>query len=395
MSFKARKQTVFEEAVGVWVDSFQTCWNHPVRAVKWVAPPGMCFLAFCTQSVLLHIATMKYISEGQGAKQHPLQDMGHIILGQKDISMTVLDAISGGAGVVFVLGTAWLRDLRLWSKVFLIASLLFVFKGLLDCVTILPDSIGWEQCMKRFDKNNEGQKMPEAAQQMKDLYNGKAGVSFLVGLMTMELRGFWVGERRLWPVRYCADMISSGHTFVMCLFLFASTDLVRRVALLTRGHFRTVVVRILNLFTLCCVSADLYLIVINHFHYTVDVVLAVLLTVLLYTNAGVTICTNWWVELGEGGEETNIRATEDNGMIWIPPWFIPFCCFQGYYEVREMSEDDVIERQRKNRSFVLERLRQMTLNETEEATQSTDRQPLLPTDQENLGEGSKGDIERG
>ena len=41
-----------------------------------------------------------------------------------------------------------------------------------------------------------------------------------------------------------------------------------------------------GIFALGCVGSDLYLIVINHFHYTVDVVMAIVMTFLLYTNAG-------------------------------------------------------------------------------------------------------------
>ena len=44
--------------------------------------------------------------------------------------------------------------------------------------------------------------------------------------------------------------------------------------------------RFQGIFALGCTAADLYLIVINHFHYTVDVIMAIILTFLLYTNAG-------------------------------------------------------------------------------------------------------------
>lgn len=37
---------------------------------------------------------------------------------------------------------------------------------------------------------------------------------------------------------------------------------------------------------MACVGADLFLIVRNQFHYTVDVVMAIIMTVLVYTNVG-------------------------------------------------------------------------------------------------------------
>merc|ERR1712137_1085237 len=114
--------------------------------------------------------------------------------------------------------------------------------------------------------------------------------------MDLELKGV-AGQ---WPVRYCADMILSGHTFVMLLFLLGCADLVRRVhaafpSNVIIGHVVTAV----HVVVACCVCVDLYLILVNHFHYTVDVLLAIMVTLLLYTNAGVSILTDWWLEKWE------------------------------------------------------------------------------------------------
>ena len=43
---------------------------------------------------------------------------------------------------------------------------------------------------------------------------------------------------------------------------------------------------IAGIFAALCVGADLYLIVKTRFHYTVDIVMAVVITLLIYTNAG-------------------------------------------------------------------------------------------------------------
>lgn len=41
-----------------------------------------------------------------------------------------------------------------------------------------------------------------------------------------------------------------------------------------------------GIFAALCVGADLYLIVKTRFHYTVDIVMAIVITLLIYTNAG-------------------------------------------------------------------------------------------------------------
>lgn len=290
---------------------------------------------------------MHYVNQHSTTEEKPLQDVGHALLGNKQVPMQLLDFISGGALLVFVVGCLWLRDLRLWAKVFFCSGTLFVWKGLLDYITTLPDSIGWQQCEARLK--------PEGVQFFKELHSLPFG-KFLTRFAEMEMFGIDVGggKSRMWPVRYCGDMILSGHTSVMFLYLLASMDLCRRLTLLfenTEAPGKSIALRtLLSLFVLCCVSADLYLIVINHFHYTVDVVLAVMLTLLIYTNAGMAIFTDWYVEVFEHGTEDSQRHTSDHGTIWIPEFCIPCCCFSGYYEVRQMETAAVIERQRQNHS---------------------------------------------
>ena len=41
-----------------------------------------------------------------------------------------------------------------------------------------------------------------------------------------------------------------------------------------------------GIFATLCVGADLYLIVKTRFHYTVDIVMSIVITLLIYTNAG-------------------------------------------------------------------------------------------------------------
>jgi hypothetical protein len=329
--------TIIAEIVGAWVE-FKTI--GPIRLAKWVIPVVCCLVGFCIQSVLLHATTMHYVNKHIHVE--PMKDVGHALLGHKKVPMQLLDLISGGALLVFVVGCLWLRDLRLWTKVFFCSAALFVWKGLLDYMTTLPDSSGWQSCQERLQ--------PDGVQFFQELNKLPFG-QFLRKFAEMEV--FGIGH--IWPVRYCSDMILSGHTAVMFLYLLASMDLCRRLTLLFENNteasgkstaFRT----LLSMFVLCCVSADLYLIVINHFHYTVDVVLAVMLTLLIYTNAAMAIFTNWYVEVFEDGDEDKQRHTSDNGLIWIPEFCIPCCFFNGYYEVREMQRAAVIERQKQNGS---------------------------------------------
>ena len=66
-----------------------------------------------------------------------------------------------------------------------------------------------------------------------------AGVGYLKALLKLEVLGF-PGPPKRWPVRYCADMLVSGHTFVVLLYLLGLADLVRQVSLLYSPASRAV-----------------------------------------------------------------------------------------------------------------------------------------------------------
>ncbi|CAJ1414091.1 unnamed protein product [Effrenium voratum] len=274
---------------------------------------------------------------------YPAGDIGresgsHQVLGHKHVPMMLLDAISGAVLLAFMMGTLLLRDLRLWCKMFFSNGMLFVLKGIFDWVTIIPDSIGWHECERRLK--------PEPLEYLRKMAT-LDGSKYAMALWELETQGV----AGIWPVRYCSDMLLSGHTAVMLLYLLGLSDLVRRTTLLMDTTPRFILRILIGFFALVCACADLYLIVKNHFHYTVDVILAIVVTLLIYTNAGVAVLTQWYVSSKEGG-----RNTEDNGMIWLPFLMVPFCCFSGYYTVREIDPDEVISRQADNQSQVWTRL---------------------------------------
>lgn len=315
------------------------------------------------------------------AEQTVLEDKGHMWLGHEEVSMHTLDMLSLASMLFFVVGTLWLRDLRLWVKVLTCAALLFFSKGAIDYMTELPDSIGWERCQARLKD--------EGVNFFKSLHGLSDGVLFQK-MLKMELGGLSARTGGvIWPVRYCSDMLLSGHTFAMFLSLLGSCDVARRMTMLASPTSSVVAVCLIMTFTLLCQGADLYFIIINHFHYTVDVALSLVVTLLLYTNAGVAIFTDWFVEVAEEAS-TNERFTTDNGMIWIPPFCIPFCCFNGYYAVVEMDAETVINRQQKNRSSLFQRLQMLALGDA--AATEGEIEPLNAKGSEAQSEAPKQEI---
>mmetsp|Transcript_5533 Transcript_5533/g.8239 ORF Transcript_5533/g.8239 Transcript_5533/m.8239 type:complete len:338 (+) Transcript_5533:3-1016(+) len=276
---------------------------------------------------MLHQATIMYVLD-VAQRSVVLEDMGHQALGNKMVPLKVLDGISTSAMILFVCGTAWLKDIRLWVKVFSCCTFLFFWKGLLDMVTELPDSSGWAVCQHRLG--------PQAVEYMLG-FNGTSSTEYWGRLMSMEINGV----QGHWPIRYCSDMILSGHTFVMFLFLLGCIDLYRKISVAYATRNRCIIIGelVLNIVVIGCMVSDLTLIILNHFHYTVDVLLSLFVTLLLYTNAGIAVLTDWWVELGEERSvEENADYRVDDGSIWLPVLLLPCCCFQGFYSVKKEKE---------------------------------------------------------
>merc|ERR1719316_1372973 len=145
-------------------------------------------------------------------------------------------------------------------------------------------------------------------------------------------------------LRYCGDMIYSGHTYFVGLFSVGLYDLCRKLTKNIASHNRTVLRCIAGIVLSLVVLLDIVMILMNRFHYSCDVVLAVWLVFLLYTNGALAIVTEWWAShLWPPIEETKRQVCkmckrkrvedDDQGEIMIPPCFLPFCTIAGRYYV--------------------------------------------------------------
>eukprot|EP00435_Cladocopium_sp_Y103_P035995 s2058_g9.t1 len=327
--------------------------------LKWSFPPLICALCFGFQSVMLHMTTVKYVLMRQKTPLH--DDLGHELFEGKPVAKEVLDALSVAPPLLVIVSILLLRDVRLWAKVFFSNSILFVLKGLFDWMTVLPDSIGFASCVKRLNGNGGTDEPLKYLEHMGHL----SGTEYFSALLQLELHG--VGKVR--HVRYCADMLMSGHTFVTVLYMLALADLVRRITILMSPIPRLIWRLSMGIFAALCVGADLYLIVKTRFHYTVDIVMAIVITLLIYTNAGMAVLAQWYAS------EEGKRKSADADIIWLPAILIPFCCLHGYYSVREMEDQQVRDLQAGNQSSAWEWLTELF----------TTSEECLSPEQEGLG----------
>eukprot|EP00401_Gymnodinium_catenatum_P000571 CAMPEP_0117467212 /NCGR_PEP_ID=MMETSP0784-20121206/5538_1 /TAXON_ID=39447 /ORGANISM="" /LENGTH=895 /DNA_ID=CAMNT_0005261171 /DNA_START=95 /DNA_END=2782 /DNA_ORIENTATION=+ len=232
--------------------------------------------------------------------------------------------------------------LQTWTKVMVCCGFLFIIKGSLGAMTTVPDSSGWEICVARLK--------PEGLEWMK-------GTHTLWEMLSLDVQ--W-NSRWHHPLRYCSDMMYSGHTFVVTLFALGCYEMLRIVVTLNFGK-NAAVLKAVGLTVLCFVAIgeqliEIYCVMRSRFHYSMDVFMALIVTFLFFTNAAVVVFakqwerrgfyffTNWiykflkWpacfkeptktIKISEPAWKTReVWATR--GDIVLPVCCVPFCCMAG------------------------------------------------------------------
>lgn len=165
----------------------------------------------------------------------------------------------------------------LWYKTYLIACCMAVMKGILDVVTILPDSIGWKQCKERLG--------PEAFEKMKDRHFFTDFWGSMSQAVVDEVIG--VDGKR---IRYCADMMLSGHTYFAALFSLAAYKLTGAIDMPAK------VQRLVGVVCCICVVVEVVMVAAARFHYTVDMITSVFLVCLLWDSLYIEQTASDWSE---------------------------------------------------------------------------------------------------
>jgi hypothetical protein len=184
------------------------------------------------------------------------------------------------------------QDLQIWTKTLLCHSMLAFFKGIIAMVTVIPDSIGWEACKERLG--------PKAlhiiANDIPDpMSSGANWRTAMWKLLTMEWQGYTHGH----PVRFCADMMYSGHTFVTCLYGFALVELTRKTFIDCGPLKRNLIVYGVSIFFGLEQLFEIDRVLKNRFHYVMDIVVAILMVMLWFTNGAIVVTASRWSKLGE------------------------------------------------------------------------------------------------
>jgi len=219
--------------------------------IKWAVPCAFGGFGFYVQSSLLHYSTYRYVHriqlieaeisvhnwEAHGDDFQELDDPLAAMFGPKTaINLKILDSVAAFFPAMFVAICVYsgafaakedhiLRSqcLQVWSKVFVCAGLLFILKGSLGAMTTVPDSSGWKVCAARL--------APEGVKYMQEEHS-------LSEMFRLDYHWHFALHNPH-PLRYCSDMMYSGHTFVVTLFALGFYEVVRMVSKEEYMHTKT------------------------------------------------------------------------------------------------------------------------------------------------------------
>jgi hypothetical protein len=216
-------------------------------------------------------------------------DQGAVAQGSVEIPTNILDA--SGAIPLFLAVTAyglsWFNHsfhIGLWNKTFIVASLMALIKGFMDVVTIMPDSIGWESCKERLQ--------PSGLEHIRSLHFLKDFWSTFFSAAWHEIIGNGHGGR----IRYCADMMVSGHTYFAALFSLSAYKQVAHNHVVFPGKANMWCRRLVMITCVVCIVVELLLVAAARFHYTVDMLMSLLLVGLLFDSSCVEQISADWSE---------------------------------------------------------------------------------------------------
>lgn len=300
---------------------------------KWLAPGLLYLSASLLQSIGLFSATVRYrvameeLTSEYAGSHGGLRLDEHLRLIDNfservgDYDAGVLRALFGiiawGVPWLFVWMVSAQRNLRLWVHILLAASILAVLKGFFAWTSVLSDASGWLECKDHA----------WAA--------GPGGSSFADGVQSLFIVFFlWVhdllfGCRGFHQAFVCADSFG-GSTYMCTLGCLGLYDAIRVRLRKHKPQFR-IMYQIASGMALFAISvADGLLDVVTGRQYTVDVVVAGLLPVLLVTSPVMAFCTDQWMIAGSARAE-ELKETADLGDIVVSPCCFPFCGFHGRY----------------------------------------------------------------
>jgi len=143
------------------------------------------------------------------------------------------------------------------------------------------------------------------------------------------------------PQQLCADTLFCCSTSTTVLVCLGAYDTVSKGIDEVRRERRSAILALTGLILCAILAADVTLAVGSKLHYSIDVLMAIPLTFLVYGNPAIAMCASEWAgNLHESSEAPSRHRVEpDLGVVAVEPCCFPFGRMAGKYflQQREMS----------------------------------------------------------
>jgi len=302
------------------------CGCFPRWILIWTLPALLAAFGFLLQNFQLRIATYNYVhvmlqydlhrpfnqSQNANVEDIPLT-MGRTPLDPSFGSLH--DPVTLALGPYMKLDTSFLDGLAalfpllfaifaiatdqpfVWVRVMLCFFVLAFGKGLFAQITIIPPSDGWQACKARLEHHYSIEWYAQVRS-------------------TWEL--FFMNPTS----RVCADMMWSGHTYFVTLFAFGLFEVTRLSLRSTSARVRLAAEFLVAFVAILEQSVEVYCVLRSRFHYTADVVMAVFVTYILFTNGAIAILIMWSLYPSQEEIESLLQElVKDRSRIQSLTWF--------------------------------------------------------------------------
>jgi len=208
----------------------------------------------------------------------------------------VVDLLTSGLFVAWLLCMLRTKDLRCWTLVLLSATLLTTLKGFLAWSTVAPDAEGWEACRQRLGEHGLKYYRRRAGNTLleKDIDLAE----MLYDILLLVVCGLFMPGEEL-RTHFCGDTMFSSTVGLCVIITLGLQEAVGRLTELLDPTMRLAVqtlVRSLLAFLLLC---NIMLPVLHQYHYSADVLVALLLGHLVYGNPAISMAAQRWAAMAQ------------------------------------------------------------------------------------------------
>mmetsp|Transcript_76569 Transcript_76569/g.236470 ORF Transcript_76569/g.236470 Transcript_76569/m.236470 type:complete len:619 (-) Transcript_76569:158-2014(-) len=282
------------------------------ESVLWTVPALALLVGLFLQNVGLYLGTRCYVRWMDGL-QRPSPDSTVATSVQTAVLLDIatampytgrslgaltqcLDVVTNLLPVVWFGWVTRTRDLRLWTQILLSCALLGMFKGFLAWSTVMPDAEGWQACRERLQK--DGLKYYR-----RQLFDSSTSIDdhdidlpeALLDILLLEVRGLWLPgvEQR---GRFCGDSFFSTPLCRAVLFGLSLCEAIKASSRHLQARTQLIVRTTARCLCGAVVLGNAVLSLLNRYQYSVEVAMALVLALLVYSNPAIAVAVQHWCQ---------------------------------------------------------------------------------------------------